>query len=73
MLFRSRAEERIGERVRILIEDSELFEGRAEHQGPEVDSTTTLFSVNPLDFKVGDYVDALVIDIAGPDLVAQPL
>jgi len=68
-----RAEERVGERIRILIEDEEGFEGRAEHQGPEVDSTTTLFSVNPLDYKVGDYVDAVVIDNAGPDLVAQPL
>lgn len=68
-----RAEERIGERVRVLIEDSEIFEGRADHQGPEVDSTTSLFSVNQLAYKVGDYVDAVVIDISGPDLVAQPL
>ena len=79
MLFRSeelviqRAEERVGERVRILIEDAELLEGRAEHQGPEVDSTTTLFSVRPLTYKVGEYVDAVVIDNAGPDLVAQPV
>ena len=68
-----RAEERVGERVRILIEDAELLEGRAEHQGPEVDSTTTLFSVRPLTYKVGEYVDAVVIDNAGPDLVAQPV
>ena len=32
-----RAAARIGENVRVLIEDSELQEGRAAHQGPEVD------------------------------------
>jgi ribosomal protein S12 methylthiotransferase len=68
-----RAEERVGQRLRILIEDAELGEGRAEHQGPEVDSTTTVYSANPLSYRVGDYVDAVVIDNTGPDLVAQPL
>jgi hypothetical protein len=61
--------------VRVLIEDEETQEGRAEHQGPEVDSTT--FITVPgrpfAGYKVGDYVDAVVIDVAGADLVAQPL
>ena len=71
-LIYERAEERIGERVRVLIEESETGEGRAEHQGPEVDSTTFLDSPRTK-FRVGEYVDAIVSDVAGADLVAQPL
>jgi tRNA A37 methylthiotransferase MiaB len=67
-----RASERIGERVRVLVEDGETGEGRADHQGPEVDSTTFLNSPRTR-FKVGEYVDAIVSDVAGADLVAQPL
>ena len=74
-LVNQRAADRIGERVRVLIEDEETQEGRAEHQGPEVDSTT--FITNPgrptSGFKIGEYVDAVVTDVAGADLVAQPL
>lgn len=65
-----RAQARIGETIRVLIEDAELQEGRAAHQGPEVDGSTTFIGT---DFKVGQYVDAVVIDSIGADLVAQPL
>ena len=65
-----RAQARIGENVRVLIEDAELQEGRAAHQGPEVDGTTTFIGTN---FVVGQYVDAVVIDSMGADLVAKPL
>lgn len=65
-----RAQARIGENVRVLIEDAELQEGRAAHQGPEVDGTTTFIGTN---FEVGQYVDAVVIDSMGADLVAKPL
>jgi len=65
-----RAQARIGENVRVLIEDAELQEGRAAHQGPEVDGTTTFIGT---DFVVGQYVDAVVIDSMGADLVASPL
>lgn len=65
-----RAQARIGETVRVLIEDAELQEGRAAHQGPEVDGSTTFIGI---DFKVGQYVDAVVIDSMGADLVAKPL
>jgi ribosomal protein S12 methylthiotransferase RimO len=65
-----RAQARIGEKVRVLIEDAELQEGRAAHQGPEVDGTTTFIGTN---FVVGQYVDAVVIDSIGADLVAKPL
>ena len=70
-LLLQRAEERIGERVRVLIEDEELQEGRADHQGPEVDGSTFIQSRNK--FRVGEYVNAVVTDVAGADLVAQPL
>ncbi len=70
-LLLQRAEERIGEKVRVLIEDAELQEGRSEHQGPEVDGSTFIQSRNK--FRVGEYVDAIVTDVAGVDLVAQPL
>ena len=66
----ARAQARIGETVRVLIEDAELQEGRAAHQGPEVDGTTTFIGT---EFKAGDYVDAVVIDSMGADLVARPL
>jgi MiaB/RimO family radical SAM methylthiotransferase len=66
----SRAQARIGENVRVLIEDAELQEGRAAHQGPEVDGTTSFIGT---DFKAGEYVDAVVIDSMGADLVARPL
>ncbi len=66
----SRAQARIGENVRVLIEDAELQEGRAAHQGPEVDGTTSFIGTN---FKTGEYVDAVVIDSMGADLVARPL
>jgi ribosomal protein S12 methylthiotransferase RimO len=65
-----RAQARIGEKVRVLIEDAELQEGRAAHQGPEVDGTTTFIGT---DFIVGQYVDAVIIDSMGADLVASPL
>ncbi len=63
-----RAQARIGETVRVLIEDAELQEGRAAHQGPEVDGTTSFIGTS---FAVGQYVDAVIIDSMGADLVAQ--
>lgn len=63
-----RAQARIGESIRVLIEDEELQEGRAAHQGPEVDGTTSFIGTN---FKVGEYIDAVVVDSMGADLVAQ--
>jgi ribosomal protein S12 methylthiotransferase RimO len=65
-----RAAARIGENVRVLIEDSELQEGRAAHQGPEVDGTTSFIDTN---FAVGQYIDAVIIVSMGADLVARPL
>jgi len=50
-----------------------LAVGRAEHQGPEVDGHVSLLAAGgstPL--AVGDWVDALVVDTDGVDLVAEP-
>jgi MiaB/RimO family radical SAM methylthiotransferase len=65
-----RAAARIGENVRVLIEDKELQEVRAAHQGPEVDGTTSFIGTS---FEVGQYIDAVIIDSMGADLVARPL
>lgn len=65
-----RATARIGENVCVLIEDKELQEGRAAHQGPEVDGTTSFIDTN---FEVGQYIDAVIIDSMGADLVARAL
>ena len=63
-----RAQNRVGQSVRVLIEDAELQEGRAAHQGPEVDGTTTFVGT---DYKVGEYVDGVVTESIGADLVAR--
>ena len=65
-----RASARIGENVRVLIEDEDLQEGRAAHQGPEVDGSTSFIGT---DFKVGQYVDAVIIYSMGADLVASAI
>ena len=70
-LLMQRAEERIGEKVRVLIEDEELQEGRADHQGPEVDGST--FLQGRTRHKVGEYVDATVSEVSGVDLIAVAL
>jgi ribosomal protein S12 methylthiotransferase RimO len=68
-LITQRSEMRIGERISVLIEDEAEQEGRAEHQGPDVDGSTFVKSRNK--YRVGDYVDAVVSDVAGVDLIAQ--
>ena len=73
-----RAEERIGEQVTVLVEsvdpDGEEYaaEGRAAHQGPEVDGTTALETV-PAGTRVGDLLPAVVVASQGVDLVARPI
>jgi MiaB/RimO family radical SAM methylthiotransferase len=70
-----RAEDRIGEPVRVLVEaveDGELI-GRAEYQGPEVDGTTRLAADDPVvagGDPVGRLIDAVITDADGVDLVA---
>lgn len=65
-----RAEERVGDMVRVLVESVAGGEvvGRAAHQGPEVDGCTTLIGSHA---AVGDFVDAVVTHSDGVDLVAR--
>jgi tRNA A37 methylthiotransferase MiaB len=73
-LTAQRAEERIGERVEVLLEtlDDDVMEGRAACQGPEVDGCTTLTAV-PDGARVGDMIEAVVVATEGVDLVASPV
>ncbi|WP_344221597.1 MiaB/RimO family radical SAM methylthiotransferase [Kribbella sancticallisti] len=68
----ARAEARIGETVEILVEsiDGDSAEGRAAHQGPEVDGSTTLTGF-PADLAIGDLVTAEVVGSEGVDLIAE--
>lgn len=69
-LVAARAEERIGESVRVLIEevaDGEVI-GRSEHQGPEVDGATTVTGLT--DARPGMIVSATVVATDGVDLIA---
>jgi tRNA A37 methylthiotransferase MiaB len=64
-----RAEERIGEYVEVLVETTEDgVTGRAAHQGPEVDGTTTVLDSSA---AVGDLVRAEVVATDGVDLIAK--
>ncbi len=68
-LITQRAEARIGQMVTVLIEDEDEQEGRADHQGPDVDGSTFVKSRNK--YRVGEYVQAVVSDVMGVDLIAQ--
>jgi len=71
-LTAQRAEERIGEELVVLVEsiEDDLVEGRAAHQGPEVDGSTMLTAL-PDGSRVGDLVTARVTAADGVDLVAE--
>jgi ribosomal protein S12 methylthiotransferase len=67
-----RAADRIGETVEVLVEEAlgeGQYEGRAEHQAPDVDGSTTLLADRLL--APGDLVTARVVESAGADLVAR--
>jgi MiaB/RimO family radical SAM methylthiotransferase len=79
-LLGQRAEERVGSTVDVLVDrvvpvDDEVpdngsdAEGRADHQGPEVDGTTVLHGIAP---APGTIVRALVVAAEGIDLIAVP-
>lgn len=70
-LVESRALERVGERVQVLVEAIEdgVPIGRAEHQGPEVDGTTSVPAGGSL--AVGDLVNGRVVAAEGVDLIAH--
>lgn len=68
-LISQRAEARVGEMINVLIEDEDEQEGRANHQGPDVDGSTFIKSRNR--YRIGEYVEAVVSDVSGVDLIAQ--
>lgn len=76
-LTAQRAEDRIGEVVEVLVEEldpeetgSSDVEGRAAHQGPEVDGTTRIVGSTA---ALGDLVRAVVVASDGADLIAEPV
>jgi tRNA A37 methylthiotransferase MiaB len=75
-LTSGRAESRLGELLEILVEsldadeDRRTGEGRAAHQGPEVDGSTTVTGL-PEGVGVGDLVSAKVVGSDGVDLIAE--
>jgi tRNA A37 methylthiotransferase MiaB len=78
-LCAQRAEERLGAMIEVLVDsiaDGEV-EGRAEHQAPEVDGSTTLVPGDAgadLDkLRPGDLVRARVTATEGVDLIAVPV
>lgn len=78
-LTAQRAEDRIGEIVSVLIEQitDGVVEGRAEHQGPEVDGSTTLTGEGGVSIadivSIGQFAQARVVASDGVDLIAIPL
>ncbi|GAA2897354.1 30S ribosomal protein S12 methylthiotransferase RimO [Streptomyces mexicanus] len=73
-LVSQRAEERIGETVRVLVEsvdEEEGVVGRGAHQAPETDGQVLLTGGEGL--SVGRMVEAKVVGAQGVDLVAEPL
>jgi ribosomal protein S12 methylthiotransferase RimO len=79
-LMAQRAEDRVGQRVDVLVEQvgtasrpegaDGTVEGRAAHQGPEVDGTTTVIGASG-GTGVGDVLPAVVVGTDGIDLVAR--
>jgi ribosomal protein S12 methylthiotransferase RimO len=72
-----RAEERIGERVLVLVEEIDEDDGsvigRADFQGPDVDGVTIVHVPEGAPApQVGDLVPAVVVGTEGIDLVAEP-
>ncbi|MEV4757597.1 30S ribosomal protein S12 methylthiotransferase RimO [Micromonospora sp. NPDC049559] len=79
-LCSQRAEERVGSTVEVLVDsvDGGVVEGRAAHQAPEVDGSTTLVApvtggVDLAALRPGDLVRATVTGTEGVDLLAVPV
>jgi ribosomal protein S12 methylthiotransferase len=73
-----RTDERLGERVEVLVEgidqDTDELTGRAAHQGPDVDGATILRLLPGVRAPaVGEIIAARVVDTDGIDLIAEPV
>jgi ribosomal protein S12 methylthiotransferase len=73
-LTAQRAEDRVGERVDVLVESRREATGigRTQAQGPDVDGCTTVIGL-ARHVEVGDLVAAVVVAAGGVDLVAEPV
>jgi ribosomal protein S12 methylthiotransferase RimO len=69
-LVAQRAEDRIGTRVEVLVEDDVERIGRAAHQGPDTDGVTRLDPGGGVPGR-GSIVAAVVVGSDGADLVAR--
>lgn len=77
-MISERAAARVGEEVLILIEDAGELEGRAAHQGPEVDGSTRIVKGESdvmigEKVTVGSYIRGEVIGSDGADLLARTI
>ena len=77
-MISERAAARVGEEVLILIEDAGELEGRAAHQGPEVDGNTRIARgesgvMVAEKLTVGSYIRGEVIGSDGADLLARTI
>ena len=75
-LTAQRALERVGERVVVLVEEHDEDEpgvviGRAEHQGPDVDGVCLVRVPGGTLPEVGAFVEGVVVDASGVDLVVE--
>ena len=76
-LTAQRAADRVGEDVVVLVEehdedDPTVAVGRAEHQGPEVDGVCLVRAApGGAPVAVGSFVDGVVVDAVGVDLVVE--
>lgn len=75
-MISERAAARHGEEVSILMEDAQEAEGRAAHQGPEVDGSTRLVEMQTFvresgRYQIGNYIRGEVIGSDGVDLLAR--
>ena len=72
-----RADDRVGESVVVLVEDHDdddptVAVGRADHQGPDVDGVCLVrASPGTAPVTVGSFVDGVVVDAVGVDLVVE--
>jgi ribosomal protein S12 methylthiotransferase RimO len=75
-LCAQRADDRVGSIVEVLVDSTsdDEVEGRAAHQAPEVDGSTTLIAggLDLATLRPGDLVAARVTGSSGVDLVAVP-
>lgn len=77
-MISERAAARVGEEVLILVEDAGELEGRAAHQGPEVDGSTRIVKGESdvmigEKVTVGSYIRGEVIGSDGADLLARTI